>query len=501
MLRPEAKINWGEWLPDLPYYENPGLVEARNVIPVNGSYKQFFAPEAVGDALSARCQGAFAAADTAGDPEIYAGTATGLFERNGTSWTDRSGAAYTTAPIGYWRFVQFGEGVIATNHSDLPQFKTAGAAANFADLATSGTAPRARQIGIINNFVVLGDLSDATYGVVPYAVQWSAIGNARDWPIPLTSDARSKQSGRQTLSVQYGTVTAIANGQFYGLVFQQRGITRFTYIGGDTVFQVQEFERTRGCWFPQSMIQIGELCYFIAADGFYVTDGQSVRPIGHGKVDLTFLASCDQSYRERVTVSFDYATKCIHWCFPTATATSGQPNRLYLYNLSDNRFSYAESETQLLFQSFTTGYTLDQLDTLYTSIDDITVSLDSSIWQGGVPVVNGFTGDALAQFSGDALDARLETGEFEPNPMGYAFIRGVKPLVTGSPTTVQVTLGTRSSQDNENRSFGTPVTRTTRTGVCDFRTQARYLTARVDITGGFDRAIGIQVDLEEGDQV
>lgn len=501
-MKPNGKIPFGEWLPDQPALENPGLVEAKNVIPIDRYYKAFlsFSPGA-DDALASRPYGAYAAVDTSGNPEIYAGTVDGLFQKVSSAWTDRSGATYTTGTGSYWRFAQFDNWIIATNFDDLPQIREIGSSDNFADIATTGDEPQGRQVGVIGRFIMFGDTEDSLNGAMPYRVQWSGIDDPRNWPTPATQAARSVQSGEQILNSAYGAVTAIANGQTYGLVFQQRAITRFTYVGGDVVFQIQDYERTRGCWAPQSMIQIGDLCYFLAVDGFYVTNGQTVTPLGNEKVDQWVLNRIDQGSRERVTAAFDYATKCIYWSIPT-TSSGGEPALILIYSIARNRFAWAEQSLQLLLQSYTEGVTLEDLDALYPGgLETITIPFDSSFWTGGVPAISGFTEDTTGTFSGAALTARFETGESDINPFGYALVLGVRPLVTGNPTNVAVSISNRERQDNESPVFGLPATRTVRTGVCDFRENAKYFSARVDIEGGFDRAMGIELEAVQGDGV
>lgn len=491
------KLKFGEWLPDLPFYENPGLTEANNLIPVDGSYKDLLALSTSGDAISARPQGAYAATATNGQPDIYVGDATKLYQRASSSWTDRSGATYTTAAIAYWRFAQFGNRVIATNFTDAIQYRDVTGSSNFADL--SADAPKARQIGVINNFVVAGDTEEAVNGAVPYRIEWCEIGDPTSWPIPGTAAARAAQSGEQFLNSAFGAVTSIAGGQFYGLVFQQRGINRLTYVGGDRVFQFEEIDKTIGCWAPQSMVQIGQLCYFLAADGFYVTDGQSVKPIGNAKVDKAFFADFDQSYRERMTVAVDFINKVIIWSYPSALASSGLPDKLIVYNFVENRWAHGAEAVQLVFSSLTTGYTLEDLDSLFTSIDDMTVTLDSSLWTGGIPTVAAFGSNKLGDFSGAAKTATIETGEFSLE--GLVWIDGIRPLVTGAPSSIQIAIALRNAQDNESRTFGSLVSRTTRTGVCDFRQQGRFASAQMSVAGGFDRAIGIDVTAKDGDGI
>ncbi len=497
MLIEDGRVIFGEWLPDQPELDNPGLIEARNCLPVSLSYTDFASVNTYHDALGAAPIGAFATIDDSGDPEIYAGTLTALAQKTGTTWTDRTGAAYNTAAGDYWRFTQFNNYVIATNYADDPQRKVVGSAADFVDLASTGVAPKARQVGVINNFVFLGDIDDGT--AIPYASQWCAIGDATNWPTPNTPTARTVQSGREVHNSSHGAVTAYASGQFWGLIFQKRAIIRATYVGGDRVFQFETFEHNRGCWAPQSMIQVGGLCYFLAHDGWCVTDGQSVIPIGEGKCDKWFYGRVDQGRLAEITAGVDWTSKCIIWNFPDAAAVAGYTNFFLALNFATRRFTYAEESVQLLLQSFSEAMTLEGLDALYASIDDISVSLDSPIWAGGAPGLMCFDSNKIGTLSGDSLDALLETGESAPNPFGYTFVRGIRPLVAGQPTAITLQIGKRSNQD-ESRTYTNETSRTARTGVCDFRENGKFLTARLNIRGGFDKAMGLGVDSEMGDQ-
>lgn len=495
----DGRIPLGPWLPDLPFHENPGLTEAKNCIPVDKHYQPYLPLITAGDALTDRVIGAFAALDTSGDTFIYAGIDTNLYLKTGTTWTD-SGTVFTTSTTGYWRFAQFDTTVVATNFADTPQAITAGASV-AAGLATAGTAPKGRQVGVINRFVMIGD-TDYAGSLFPNRVQWSAIGTARDWPVPNSADARTKQSGEQIMPAVYGAVTAIGSGEFFGVIFQRRAITRATYIGGDVVFQFQDYEKTRGCWFPQSMVQVGTVWYFIAADGFYMTDGSSVTALGDGKWDKYFFADCDQTYAERVTAAYDYTNKCVRWSYPNFSATSGIPNRLIIFSTVDGRATNVDDVMELIFPSVADGYTLDQLDAIYGDLDSIPGSLDSPVFQGGANTVMGFGNDhMIGTFTGDALVARFDTGEYDMNPFGYMFVRGVRPRVTGNPTAITVALSNRDNQDNESRSFGSPVSRTTGTGVCDFLDNLKFGSMRLEVTGGFEKALGLDFDGELSDGV
>lgn len=491
MKPPSGKVIFGPWLPDLPFYENPGLVKADNAVPTDGGYTDFNSLATTNTALGARPQGAFAALDSSGNVDIYAGDVDTLYRRNGSGW-DSTAASYSTPSDGWWSFCQFDSTLLATNFADNPQKATLGGVV-FSDLATSGTAPKAKFVWTIGRFVFLGYTTDGTNGTVSHRVQWSGFSRPTEWPTPNTAAAAAVQSGEQFLNrPDLGGIAGGFGGDQFGIILQRSGVTRAAYSGPPVVFSFDTIDDKHGAWFPNASIKIGALVYFIAADGFYSTDGTRVVPIGEGKVNKTFLADVNQTYLERVRVAFDPTTKCIFWCYANSLS-NGAPNRLIAYNIPEDRFGGPISDDcSLIFNSLSTGYTLDSMDSVMPSIDLSTISLDSVMWQGGLPLMAGFGTDfKLGTFSGASKTAVFQPGEVELNPNGHFTVQGVKPLVTGSPTSVTIALATRKTLDNSAIAFGNPVSRTSRTGICDFRRDVEFASVLMTVAGGFDSARGL----------
>lgn len=480
-------VKLGEWRPDLPFYDNPGLTEALNCLPVDGQYAPYQPVFVAGNAIANRPQGAFAAVDSLGNPYVYVGDSTKLYVSalSGT-WTT-SAASYSIATTDAWNFAQYGSLVIATDYADVPQAAVVGTA-TFGALATTGAAPNAKYIGIVGQFVVLGYINNGT--VTPYQVQWCAINQPQNWPTPGSADAIASQAGSQTLRSEFGAVTGIFGSDQVGLILQKKAIVRMVYQGGNTVFSFDTYEQQRGGWFQNASVRVGTLVYYIAADGFYVTDGVQSTPIGKDKVDMTFLADCDQTYIERVRAAVDVVNKCIYWCYPSHGATNGLPDRLLVYNYVEGRWTHSQDSMQLVFPSLTTGYTLDQLGTLYPTLDSIPLPLDSSVWQGGQEIPAAFNNNQLGTFSSAAATATFQSGEFELNPMGRAMIQGIRPLVTGNPTSITLAVSSRNTQDNSSQSFSTPITPTASTGICDMMQNAKFVAMQMQVAGGFTKAMG-----------
>ncbi len=473
----DGKFVFGPWLPDLPPHDNPGLVTASNVIWLDGAYRGFkYVTNGVGVTFSlpARPQGGISVVSSAGTAYVYAGTGTTLYVRSGASFSSRTSGSYTTAAAGFWRFVQFDDYVIATNYGNVPQKLSIGSGSNFSDLAVTGTAPKARVAGVVGRHLVLGDLDDGS--VKPYSIRWCRIDDPTEWPVPNSTDALNKQAGEQLMPSKNGPVTGIVGNDQFGIVIQETGVSRMTYVAGDLVYQFDEIDGNHGSPFPNGIVQVGDLAYFLSNSGLCVTDGVSVKDLSAGKFSSYIGQLIQYGYKERVYGAYDVSRALIYWILPGSGAVSGRPNKVLVYNLKDDRATIADDQCEVLFQwKSADGFTRSQeLAQLYT--------FDSTY--------------KLSSFSGSGPVGTIETGEFEPNPGLHTFISGVKPIINRD-LAIGVSLGYRSS-------FGTAVTYTSavaptsRTGFADFRVEARYFSARITYPYTLNGALGFELQQTAG---
>lgn len=465
------------------------------------------------DSTPTQYSGSVSVIDSNGLPHTYAGTSNKLVEITATTATNVSKSGGYTAN-GSWEFASFTaagvDNIYATDFTDNIQVMAVGGTA-FADLA--GSPPKAKHMAQIGQFLMVGNTNGGTIssnvqGAVPNRIWWPQIGNPASWPDPTTLTASGDQSSFQDLNLAYGAVQKITPGQLFGLVFQEHGITNCYYVGGAVVFQINTYEKQRGCMCINACVQIGDVVYFIDQSGFFATDGSTVEPIGHDMVDKTWLADVNTAYLDHVRGAHDANNKCIWWAYPSLTATLQGTfvscDKAIVYNYANKRWAmgYVGQTIDQIFSAFTLGYTMEQLDSVNSNLDLITPSLDAPYWNGGQPIVGMFgiqqigTSGSFASyyggFTGPALTATIDIKEMNLNEGGLALVTNANPVVMGATlANVQMAPVTRNTL-SDLPTVGALVSPSTRTGKVPMRSTARYHVFRTQIAGGFTNAMGVE---------
>lgn len=480
-------VPFGEWMPDLPAYENPGALIARNVIPQLRSYRGLNSLSSFTNALGNVCLGTFWAQADDGTIFNFAGDTDTLYELSaGTTWLDVSGPSAPYSAIN-WEFTVFGGRVIAANKFDPLQKFDIGVDVAFADLA--GSPPQASRIATVRDFVMLGDID--TLG--PNFVAWSGFNNTETWDV--TGDLAS-QSDSQELFGRGGDVQRIVPGE-YGIIFQENSIWRADYIGPPTVFQFDEVERKRGTPSGGSVVWTGGRVFYYGWDGFYVFDGARSEPISHNKVSNFFRNNAPSDALDSMRGAVDRLNRLIIWAY-RSSASAPINDRLIIYNWGADKWAEAIVDTQVIDEFVSPGFTLDELDVpLPAGIDIDSIPVDSDAFQGGGINIAAFdSSNQGATFDGAPLAAIVDTKEISGQDSRRIYCNSVRPLVEGQgATTITVEVGTRNRlQDNV--SFTAPRA-LNNNGEASVRVNSRYQRYRLNITGGFDHGNGVRPQLRE----
>jgi hypothetical protein len=401
-------------------------------------------------------------------PYYYAYTDDGIFESaNGAAFTARS-ATFLSAQVD---FIQFDDIAIAACGTSNPTlYHTIGAASNFATLgSSSGTAPAAQRVGRINKFVLLGNTSADTTNV-----RWSGIDQPTSWPTPNSATAIAQQAGEQYMDGVLGAVTGFTSGDQFGIIFQETGLTRVSYVGPPVVLQFDKISDKVGCTHPRSIVQVGNIAYFIGTDSVYRTDGVTLADIGYGKVSRYFLNRLTGA-RDRVYAAANIYKKIIYWAFCNTSNVESQPSEVLIYNYQENRFSLVAQSCEYIYS--TTGQELVGTGTRQIKalgIDNTLGSLTENTLLGGVP-------------------PRIYLGLVEPNPGGFARMSGVKFIADATSTARAVNL--EYTNELGSTTITGLVTATAATGFSDFRVEARYFAPQFWAATAFDNLTAVELQL------
>ena len=475
------------WLPDVADFSPAVSTVAKNVIPPAATgFKPWPSFTAIAAALTARAQGAATMRGLTGTIFNFAGDATKLYKADSTGlvYDDVSrttGGAYTTASDGWWNFTLFGDYVIACNQADATQVFQLSTSSNFA--ALSGSPPQAAFCGTIRDFVVLARTS-ANYN----RIQWSGINDSTAWTPSATtmSDYQDFPDG--------GIIMGFVGGEF-GIVFQERAIQRMAFEGPPTIFRFDKISNTLGCQIPGSIAAYENLVFWKAHDGFYMLrGGAEIVPIGTEKVDRWLNERIDAGNINRCSAAIDPERKLYLFGYASQDATDGLPNEILAYHWPSGEWSYAAVDHEIIYTGATqSSYTIDDLDDIAATVDDLIYPTDSLFYAGsGQLIISGFNADhEQGFFTGPALEATIETGDMQLAPGGKAMLRGARPIIEGTNVTPSLAPKYRD-RTQDTHATGSAVAANSN-GYCHFRVNARYHRGVLTIPAGstWDRALGI----------
>ena len=486
------RILFGEWLPDMPDttgQETLNLDSALNVYSSTTGYAPF--PKAslltTGTEDGEDINQLYLAKKNAGstsDAELilaFAGTNKNIYLYNNliaraiTSKEVSRVGGYDTPAVA-WDFAQFGDVVLATNGKDKIQRYVIGDSdkPRFEDIAQ---APVCNTIAIVRDFVFAGYCDNESN-----KVQWSDLNNENVWD---SSD--TNQADFQILP-SGGAVKAVTGGEF-GLILQEKAVTRASYIGTPLVFQFDQISDNTGCLTGKSAIQYNGITYFLSESGFMACDGSTIKNIGAGKVNNWFFDVLDSTQKETMDVAIDPLKNLIVWNFPSTTRIPTDDERyLIMYNYETGRWTSGSTSSQVVSQLATQGRALDELDSEFPILDTMPVSLDSPLFIGGDFAFCGAIGDKVCTFNLYNEATYLTTSDIEQGV--FSVVTLAMPIIENGSATFQI-----ASRNNMNQNIEwSAESVTSLENRADLRSGGRYHRLRVKPTGaGWTHAIGFDL--------
>ena len=413
------RILFDEWLPDQPSISK-SVTEALNVVPVLNGYTFIRKAANYSASASENLNNVFAG-KFGGTVTVFAGGETKLFKLDSADLSlDDVSTAGGYSGANRWKFIQFGQNLLATNGTQRIQRWTLGGSTSFYESSTyvSGTYSRSGTTvtatitahGLTNGDtyevdITSGDGTDGEYVITvtdantitytdtnsgttsgnirvitsaaPIAKHLTVIRDfvvgayieAGTYPNRVQwSDVNSpnywESEGASLADFQDiedgGDIIALTGGEF-GIILLENAVVRMSFVGSPNIFQFDVIARGIGCIESGSVAQYAGVTYFLGADGFYACDGQQLIRIGAEKVNRYFFDNANIGDLDSMSASIDPERNVVIWNY---TNVSGSRS-LIIYNYQTRKWAEAETDVNYLSTMASTGVTLDSMDVAY----------------------------------------------------------------------------------------------------------------------------------------
>lgn len=477
-------VPYAEWRPDVSALNSAYAADILNVLCADGSYLPFPKLEPFTEPLESAPLGHFMARDLSGQTTVFVGLADKIVKLNNTDldWDDVSQAmtTYSATADARWCFAQFGLFVIAVNQNDDPQVLELGTDVVFRDLG--GSPPRAGIVRVWGDFVGLMQLTSN-----PDRAQWSGLNDCEFWtPGSNNSDYQTFPDGGAVQGSSSATNP---------IIFLERSIWRGTFVPGSVeIFTFLKVHDQRGARSIHSIATRGSFAFYTDEGGFFQIDADgALLPIGFEKVDRTVFGRLAAPDVARIMGAVDPFFSRVYWAVDFGG--TGHFDTLITYDWTLGKWTQAEVDIFGHFPAATTGYTLEGLDAISSSLDDLPFPLDSKAWQGGAPLLAAFDADyRLGFFSGAASEATLYIQEQGDAAGQVTTIRSVYPIVDTDQ--VYISLGGRFRRSDS--VFWTDEAQpSSNTGRVRKKSRARFHQAKTRIPADvvWAHAQGMDIDL------
>lgn len=450
-----AYLPFGEWRPDADDQDGDYLTVARNVIPAEGSYRPVGQFVIAGNVpMDETALAGKVMADPGSRPIIHAGSANSLYRSVNRVW-QKINTGFTSSA---WDFEQWGDEVLAISPEEGLYHADIGSGVYAKETA----APTGRHIWRVGDFVMIG----AADGVA-FRIQWSGFNDRTAWG----SDPAT-QADFQDLPAEYGQVTGGIGGQ-YPTVFQERAISRLTYVGPPTIFNIDTLPVQKGNIARDAIAEVAGQAFFIAQDGPNIWDGQGARPIANGRFRRWWRDSVAETEIATARVCIDYRHNVVKW----------------LWNSGGLIYAWDQDRAS----EFSPGASFPVLLTAPRS-EAIGDTVLHPSWAEGLQEAGAINSDGyFGTFSSSsAYEATIETTDRAFGRNRRSTVREIWPDVDGS--TSYVTLGSRALRASDTLTYGGEV-KTNDFGMAPFLSDARFHRARLRMPAGsmWTHAKGLEV--------
>jgi hypothetical protein len=292
-------------------------------------------------------------------------------------------------------------------------------AAYGGDFTAVSGAPSCSLIEATRDFMLAFDTSDG------YDWQCSAIGNALDWALSVSTQAvRGKFFGKA------GPVVAAAQFAEYVMAFTNSQTYLGRYVGAPEVWQWEQISRDVGCVGPEAVCSTPFGTCWVGRNDVYVYDGQAVTPLNTQGTRQTIFATVDTTKIQHAQAAWDRKNGLLWLFFAMASTGTSYAGRLqsYAYHFESKRWVDSPLSEGVVLAA-------NQMQTPeYFDIGGPTTTQGDFLYCSAFPSPSDITLRKLISTS-RTRTGFVETGVFG-DPVRASMVKSVRPIYAARGTAV-----------------------------------------------------------------
>lgn len=346
----------------------------------------------------------------------------------------------------------------------------------------------AKLITTSKNFVILGNWTGNEQ-----SIQWSALGNGRYWPAPGTEAATVAQSGTATFPGTHGNLKGLVGEvqNAAALLIYESSVYKLQYTGNGDVWEADKIDSSTGTIATNSIVTAGGIAYWYSNEGFIACDGSSFDRIGFQKVDTWFHQNVDLSNLSKVTATHLPDLNSVVWSFPSAGSTFN--NWLLIYNYLVGEFAFVEEPVDCFLTGYTNPWTLEEIDTISTDIEQVPLSFDSDFFNATKRVYLFFQEGRVLTFGGTGRTCSLTSQIIEsPNDL---WVNNVRPLYQGPSPELKLIVMSRDNEEQDWCQKSAPLNTRINNGKIPLRARGRLHRFKIETSSStITKLLGLRIN-------
>ncbi len=172
---------------------------------------------------------------------------------------------------------------------------------------------------------------------IPDGVRWSAPADVNSVPPTWDPLDTTNVAGFTTLGTDGGRIVDGLSLRDAFVVYREKSIAIFDYVGGQYVWQIRQLSSTAGLISANAVIEVNGSHYFIGDGDIYINNGNEIVSAIHGKIKDHFNGNYNSAYFYRSYVVRNDAFSEAWFCVPSSN--SEYPDTAYVFNWRDNTWS------------------------------------------------------------------------------------------------------------------------------------------------------------------